>query len=107
MGALLRGEHEEPVPIGYTPQYAANVPRPGQPVLSPGSAPASSPRRNAPVTMGGLSAVVEEDRAGTWGQFGDNDSQATWLSDDAVPTIPLNAMPREPGSVPTLPSPLE
>ena len=100
--ALLRGEQEEPVPMDYMPQYASNVPRDFD-----SASPSAPPRRNTH-TMGGLSSVTEEDRAGTWGQFDDNNSQATWLSDEASP-VPVNAMPREPGvgRVTSLPSPME
>jgi len=128
---LLRSSGEqEPMSIGYEPNYAYNVPSQGdQPYGngggSRGSAPAASPRRSSG-PIGGLEAVVEEDRVGTWGQgtWGQgtwghedgNSSQATWITEaqqqsqqgtqPPVPPLLPGVVPREPGAeAPTIPSP--
>lgn len=73
---LLRGE-EHPMPVDYEPNYTLNVPE------GFGGAPADAGRGAAQGGMrhaiGGLTAVAEEDRVGTWGE---SDSQGTWLTEE-------------------------
>jgi len=107
--SLLRGDAEvapSTVHIGYAPNYAQNVPNSGF------TAPSATdqlipPRRGVVTTMGGLSAVAEEDRTGTWGQYDGQDSQATWITDEEPVQIPPGVLPRSPGTLQTLPSPRE
>lgn len=98
--ALLRGEQGQAPAAYFQPNYQQNVPRD----ISTG-APSTAPRRSQ-APLGGLAAVQEEDRAGTWGQYDGNDSQATWLTDDGMDVMQLPpGTRREVSGSPELPSP--
>ena len=95
--SLLRGEHhQQPMSIDYAPTYVQNVPG----FVSP-------PRRGEP-SLGGLSAVIEEDRSDTWGRIAGQDRQVTWITDEEQQAqIPAGVLPRSPGTQQVLPSPRE
>ena len=108
---LLHGQEEQPMPIGYTPNYAVNVPDQTQDVYAATAGPAAAAQRRSTggYSIGGLAAVEEEDRAGTWGVDDGNNSQATWISDSQQqlslqPLLP-GVVPHSPGRQSTLPSP--